>query len=93
MEIAERNRDRDRDRDRDGDGDRDREPGSEPAAPGGAPPPRTECGPVLALSKHKLEHAIDLQSTQVSNSLASAVIARATRDYYEARYPGSDLRV
>ena len=45
----------------------------------------------LSLSKRKLEHAIDLQSTQVSNSLASAVIARATRDYYQARYPGSDF--
>ena len=44
MEIAERNRDRDRDRDRDGDGDRDREPGSEPAAPGGAPPHARSAG-------------------------------------------------
>jgi hypothetical protein len=47
----------------------------------------------LSLSKHKLEHAIDLQSTQVSNSFASAVIARATQDYYQARYPGSDFHL
>ena len=45
----------------------------------------------LSLSKHNLEHAIDLQSTQASKSLAAAAVACATQDYYKARYPGSDL--
>ena len=45
----------------------------------------------LALSKHNLEHAIELQSTQVSKAAASSAIAHAIRDHYRAQYPGLDL--
>ena len=45
----------------------------------------------LSHSKHNLEHAIELQSTQVSKAAASAAIARAIRDHYRAQYPGLDL--
>ena len=45
----------------------------------------------LSLSKHNLDHAIELQSTQVSRAVASAAIAHAICDHYRARYPGLDL--